>query len=398
MRHAQQRQGLPRYRRGASILEFLVVGPMLIFIGMGLVQMGLVFHAKSGLNFALQEGARVGAVNYGDVAAIERGVREGLIPFMGGGTSIGEVAATREKVRAEFQRGGASGWIRVKQLSPTPQSFSDWAEDSFDDNGRAIREIPNANLATLRCTRAPNGGSAGTKQSTACGGGEPIGPDSQQTLADANLLKLEMTYGVKLAVPLVNRIVGSALSMAAGCTAAATQMLGPVSLDAPVVAAQPDKCAYYTAVGTDGQPEPRIPVDIAVTVRMQSPARFAGNAGWFARVPRGRDANTGGVQLGNGEMYAASQFAPLPVSQLNPDGVTQGADENDNTGNGAEEFGADSDWERLGDGGGGMCPVGPQPPGNTPCILCNPSPPCTNCSPVPPQASPLLTSDNTPRS
>jgi len=372
-------------QRGASIVEFMIVGPMLIFIGMGLVQMGLVFHAKSALNFALQEGARVGTVNYGDVSAIERGLQDGLVPFMGGGSNIGEIAETRARVIAEFARGGAAGWIRVKQLSPTQQSFSDWAEDSFDDDGRAIREIPNSNLSTLRCTRAPNGGSAGTRQSTACGGGEPIGADSQQTLADANLLKLEMTYGVKLSVPLVGRIVGRALAMAAGCEAARKQRLGVVNLDAPQVSAQADKCAYYNAVGINGQPEPRIPVDLAVTVRMQTPARFAGNAGWFARVPRSRDANTGVVQLGNGEMYAATQFAPIAVSQLNPNGVTEAQDQADNTGNGAENFGADT--ERLGDPGGGTCTGSPVPPGNTPCMLCSPAPPCTNCSPVPPSAA-----------
>ena len=367
------RSGKTRRHTGASIVEFLIVGPMLIFIGMGLVQMGLVFHSKSALNFALQEGARIGSVNYGDVSSIERGLKDGLVPFMGGGTSIAEVAQTRAKVETEFLRGATSGWIRVKQLSPTPQSFADWAEDSFDDDGRRVREIPNANLATLRCTRNPNGGRAGARQSSACGGGEPVGADSQQTLADANLLKLEMTYGVKLSVPLVSRIVGRALSMAAGCSAAENQKLGVLNLDAPQVAAQAEKCAYYNAVGSDGRPEPRIPVNLAVTVRMQSPGRFAGNSGWFARVRRSRDANTGGVQLGNGEMYAASQFAPIPVSQLNPDGVTQAADQFDNTGNGAEHFGSDTDW--LGDGGGGTCSGGPVPPASpAPCRFCTPVP------------------------
>jgi hypothetical protein len=352
----------PVQQRGASIVEFLVVGPLLILMGMGLVQAGLVFHSKSALDFALQEAARVGSVTYGDLDAISRGLRDGLIPYMGGGNSIGEIAATRARVEEEFRLGGAAGWIRVRQLSPTPASFADWAEDSYDDNGRAIREIPNASLPILRCTRTPNGGSAGRRQSTACAGGEPIGADSQQTLADANLLKLEMTYGVKLKVPLVNRIVGGALSMAAGCTGAADQRLGPVNLDAPQVSAQVDKCAYYNARDLDGNPAPRIPVSLAVTVRMQSPARFAGNAGWFVRANRSRDANTTGPQLGNGEMYAASMFAPIPVAQLNAGGVTQAADNFDNTGNGATYFGADSNWERLGaDDGGVTCNGQPLP-------------------------------------
>jgi len=337
-----------RRASGASIVEFMIVGPLLILMGMGLVQTGLVFHNKSALDFALQEAARVGSVNYGDLDAISRGLRNGLIPYMGGGNNAGEVAMTRARIEEEFRVGTAAGWIKVRQLSPTPASFNDWAEDSYDDGGRAIREIPNASLPILRCTRTPNGGSAGTRQSSACPGGEPIGADSQQTLADANLLKLEMTYGVRLTVPLVNRIVGGALSMAAGCSAAEDQHLGPVNLDAPQVSAQADKCAYYNARDLNGNPAPRIPVSLAVTVRMQSPARFAGNSGWFARVNRGRDANTSGPQLGNGEMYAASQFAPIPVSQLNPDGVTQAADNFDNTGNGSTYIGSDSNWERLG--------------------------------------------------
>jgi len=364
----------PARARGASIVEFLVVGPLLILIGMGLVQTGLVFHSKSALDFALQEAARVGSVNYGDLDAISRGLRDGLIPYMGGGTSVGEVARTRLRVEEEFRLGTAAGWIRVKQLSPTPASFSDWAEDSYDENGRAIREIPNASLPILRCTRAPNGGSAGTRQSTACAGGEPIGADSQQTLADANLLKLEMTYGVKLKVPLVNRIVGGALSMAAGCSASANQRLGPVNLDAPQVSAEVDKCAYYNARDLNGNPAPRIPVSLVVTVRMQSPARFAGNSGWFARVNRGRDANTTGPQLGNGEMYAASQFAPIPVSTLNPNGVTQAADQFDNTGNGSTYVGADSNWERLGASDPGTCTGQPVPPQSSPCLLCRSTP------------------------
>ena len=378
--------------RGASIVEFLIVAPLLLLLGLGLVQTGMVFHAKNSLNFALQEGARVGAVNNGDVAAIGRGLREGLIPFMGGGQSDAEVLRTRAKVEQEFALGSAAGWIRVRQLSPTPQSFSDWAEDSFDESGNAIREIPNASLSVLRCTRPPNGGIAGSRASTACPGGtgEPIGSDSQQTLADANLLKLEMTYGVKLGVPLVNRIVAGVLSMAAGCRANEEQRMGALNLGEAPVDARPASCAYYNARNARGEPEPRIPVNLAVTVRMQSPARFAGNQGWFARVNRERDANTSGLQLGNGDMMAATYFEPIPVAQLNPNGVAQANDTLNRTGNGSVHFGADTDWERLGDtgGGGGMCTI-PPPAGNPPCTFCSPVPPCTNCSPIPNPTSPL---------
>jgi hypothetical protein len=360
--------------RGAGIVEFLVVAPLLLLLGLGLVQTGMVFHAKSSLNFALQEGARIGSVNNGDVDAIGRGIREGLIPFMGGGRSDSEVLQTRARVEQEFALGSAAGWIRVRQLSPTQQSFDDWWANGVDDDGTTVREIPNASLAVLRCTKPPHGGASGTRASSACpGGGEPVGSRSQQTLADANLLKLNLTYGVRLSVPVVNRLVAGVLSMAAGCRANEAQRLGVLNLGEAPVDPRLANCVYYDAVDAQGRPSPRIPVNLSVTVRMQSPARFAGSGNWFARVDRGRDANTSGRQLGNGEMLAAAQFQPIPVSQLNPGGVTLPQDVNYGTGDGSLYFGSNTEWL----GGpqppvGGSCPVSPTPIPPEECSALNP--------------------------
>jgi hypothetical protein len=384
-----------RAQRGASMVEFLIIAPILLLMGLGLVQFGMVFHAKSALNFALQEAARVGAVNNGDVAAIRDGLIAGLVPFMGGGRSQQDLLETRGRVAMELEMGGAGGWIRLRQLSPSPQSFSDWAEDSFDEGGNRVREIPNASLPVLRCTRQPNSGLAGTRASTACptGGGEPIGTDSRQTLSDANLLKLEMTYGVKLTIPLINRVVGRALAMMAGCETPAPQRLGALNLGTPTVETpQPANCAYYNARNAQGEVEPRIPVNLAVTVRMQSPARFAGNAGWFARVARARDPNTSGPQLGNGDMLPAVDFRPVPVTQLNPNGQAYASDTYAyEAGNGSAHFGGDANWEYVGDPGAstggplGSCPANPEIPPEE----CNPfTNPCQ--SPANPSPNPIF--------
>lgn len=315
--------GVMRRLRGVSMIEFVIISPILLLIGLGIVQVGMVFHAKSALNFALQESARLGAVSNGSINKIQEGFVRGLVPFMGGSNNRADferVLVTR--VTPEFARGAASGWIRLRQLSPSPQSFADWAEDGVDDAGNRVREIPNANLAVLRCSRAPNGGVGGVKQSSACPAGERIGADSQQTLADANLLKLELTYGVRMGVPLINRIVGSALAMAAGCQAPEAQRAGALNLGTPAVErANPPSCAHYLARDANGNPEPRIPVNLSVTVRMQSPARFAGNNAWFTVASRSQSANTSGRQLGLGNVDAASQFQPIPVSTLNPNGL-----------------------------------------------------------------------------
>lgn len=350
-----------KHAAGATMVEFALIAPVLMLVGLGLVQVGLVFHGKSALNFALQEAARSGAAGNAAPDSIQTGFLRGLVPFMGGGLSAADLVTTLATATTEFTRGSAEGWIRVQQLSPTPQSFSDWQENSLDKNGNPVVEIPNANLPVLRCTRAPNGGTAGYRSSTACGGsGEPVGANSEQTLADANLLKLKLTYGVQLGIPFINRIVGKALAMAAGCTAPANQRLGPLNLGTPAVnGADPTACAAYNAVDASGNPDPRIPVSLAVTVRMQSPARAAGNQGWFEVVARGRNANTSGAQLGNGTVDPASQFAPIPVAQLNPNGVTQSADTMNQTGVGSTYIGDPNASDTLGgtgsSSGGHVC-------------------------------------------
>jgi hypothetical protein len=342
------------------MVEFAVVSPALLLIGLGLIQVGLVFQAKSGLSFALQEAARSGSENNANPGSVRDGLLRGLVPFMGGGRDAGKIATTLAAATAEFARGTAEGWIRMKQLSPTPQSFTDWQQPSVDDKGNAVTEIPNANLAMLRCTLPPNAGSAGVKASTACSSGEQIGANSQQTLADANLLKLQLTYGVKLGVPLINRIVGGALRMYYGCSAPTSQRIGPLNLGTPT-AGTPDAlaCAALSAVDASGNPEPRIPVSLAITVRMQSPARVAGGAGWYNAVARNRSANTSGAQLGNGTVDAASEFAPIPVAQLNPNGVTQSQDSQ--AAAAGHPNGLNFGYETLGDTSGVTCTGVPAP-------------------------------------
>ncbi|MCL6557084.1 MAG: pilus assembly protein [Burkholderiales bacterium] len=44
------------------MVEFVVVGPLLLFVLLGLLQYGLLFLAKSQLNYATFEAARAGTV------------------------------------------------------------------------------------------------------------------------------------------------------------------------------------------------------------------------------------------------------------------------------------------------------------------------------------------------
>lgn len=61
--------------RGASLVEFALVVPLLAMFLVGIVQFGLAYDAKQSVNSASREGARIGALKTTTVAAINARVQ-----------------------------------------------------------------------------------------------------------------------------------------------------------------------------------------------------------------------------------------------------------------------------------------------------------------------------------
>lgn len=278
--------GRPR-ERGFAAVESLLAVPVLLFVGLGAVQWALVHQARLALNLALHEAARAGSVLHAQPDAIRDGLARGLMPWLHGATDAAGHAQGLVRSRAHVAEAEARGWLRLERQSPTGASFADWAEparDAFGEPIDGVREIPNDDLVH-RATRAvPAGGIAGTRR------GEPIGAASGQTLADANLLRLRMTYGVPLSVPVAGRLTAWALRAWHGCEVAAARTWGVLRLDAPPRGAPPDPDACAMLAPADGGPA-RLPVSGSATVRMQTPSRDAGAAVPLAALPQaGRGA------------------------------------------------------------------------------------------------------------
>ena len=258
--------------RGISMVESLVALPLLFMVGLGAVQFALVMHARQALNFALIEAARAGSVGHAEAGPIRSGLSRGLVPWLYGANDLGEYAINLARAAVHIRQGEAIGWIQLAQLSPTNASFDDWAEPARDANGGLladVREIPNDNLvARAEASGAP-----------------AVGAASGQTLADANLLRLRLDYGVPLVVPVVGRLISSAVRVWNGCEIGSPKRIGLIRLDAPQVnlGPRPFSCAMFgsgiaTASGvvTD---TPRLPMSLVATIRMQSPARQGGEGG-----------------------------------------------------------------------------------------------------------------------
>ncbi len=264
----------PGRQRGASAIEFAIAAPVVLLLGLGALQWALIFHARQAVEYAVIEAARAGSVGHGLPAALDAGLARGLLPFWstlpavraaGGADRTAAIGVAQSHLR----QAQSSGWVVIRRLSPTRESFSDWGEPSLDAAGRPVAgslEIPNDNLMFAE-QRAPRGTSSGMYL------GLPIGGASGQTLLDANVLKIEVIYGVPMTVPLIGRIAALAGRLLGGCL--------PVDRGG---------CLIHEAPDAAGRVVPRWPIATVASVRMQSAARLTADA-----PPRGSLSPGGGA-------------------------------------------------------------------------------------------------------
>jgi TadE-like protein len=225
-----------RHHRGAGVVETIVALPMLLLLVMSSWQAALVYRAKSSVNYATFEAARAGSVNQASVTSIQRAFHRALVPYYGGGRTAQELTETFQRVVTSADAVG----MRVQIISPTQESFTDYNSPALQTKYNTREPvIPNVGLDQLRCPRdADPSGCNSNPQSNASG----------QTLLDANLLKLRITYGIprEKQVPLAGPLYVWALNR-----------LGAGTGD-------PFKQALLEAG--------RIPIVTATTLRMQSDA------------------------------------------------------------------------------------------------------------------------------
>ncbi len=258
-------------QRGAGAVEVIAVAGVLIPLTLAGVQVALMYNAKNVLNNATFEAARVGAVENAKIAPMKEALTRNLVPLYGGGTDAGELAFSygnafldlKKPVTASEHSGAG---VKIEVLNPTKQAFKDFGYD--DPNGE--RAIPNSHLKYRE---------------------RSVGEDSGVNIQDANLLKIKVTYGYRLFVPLVNKVIGHAMA-----------------------AIDPANSLYYLS------DPPRLPIEATATVRMHSKAYLADNASYEpgsggGAVPGGGGGVPPGAEPGAGG-DADSPTIPLPDSGI----------------------------------------------------------------------------------
>ena len=205
--------------RGMAIVESLIALPILLAVIFGIIQFALIYEAKATLNHAALLAARAGAVDHAQPAAITDGVARGLVPLYSPDRTFSGYAATLGRVTANI-----TSDARVRILNPTQEAFADFSEDVD-----GVREIPNDRLHA---------------RSTS------VGPQSGLNIQDANLLRVQITYGYELKVPMVNWFISRTLLAFRGARG-------------------------YDAFEQQLLRRTRLPIIATATVRMHTPARMS---------------------------------------------------------------------------------------------------------------------------
>ncbi len=181
------------FTSGQAMVEFLVVLPSFILLLFGSIQFALIFSAKTTLNYATFQAARIGSLNNATYSGIRKGLVRGLSPLFTASDS-----RDGPEVYADINEGVDSGgnkrdatsevdaYVRIIRVSPGEALFSTSSSGFGELNEDGALVIPNHQLMYR---------DSDTK--------------SNVSIQDANLLKIRVQYCYKLMVPIVNKIIGS---------------------------------------------------------------------------------------------------------------------------------------------------------------------------------------------
>ncbi len=320
--------------------------PIVLMLGLGALQAGLLLSAKLAVNYAAQEAGRAGSFGHADRSAIEQGLARGLVPWLYGASNYGDFLVKQVQAQAFIAQGQGEGWLTMQQLSPTQASFDDWAVAAVDADGEpvpGVLEIPNDNLHVYKDIRSAKSGASRYR------GTEPIGSSSGQTLLDANTLKLSFVVGVPASVPIVGPMLVWTLRVFHGCEATSARRVGLVHLGSPEALPSPD--AALCTVLTTGSAGPKLPIRAEVTIGMQTAARTSGLVAAKTQTAQAV------ASLGVGTVESAPVLKP--PAQVNSEGRGVGTTVTGRP-NGYSQIGGSEPYV-PGEGGslpGGACPGG----------------------------------------
>ncbi|GEM_PF-1212229 len=188
-------------QRGTGMLEFLLVAMPLLLTALGGIEISHWMFTRQAVNLALAEAGRAGSTLHANPQAMIEAFEQALEPLY----PPTESATSAQRVRAAMQRHQVHHqqlpW-HIQLMSPTPAHFHDFkSRDTAVTHGSGLATINNSYQLEHHDDAVRQGWPAGK------------GPQSGQTIFQANTLALRLTWRYKPLLPGIERITGGPLSM-----------------------------------------------------------------------------------------------------------------------------------------------------------------------------------------
>jgi hypothetical protein len=148
-RHLGDTHGTRR-SRGQVVVETAIVMPVFVFLILGLLQLGLMHHARVMSKYASYKAVRAGAVNRGEVDVMEKAALAVLLPVLGRDSTTGAPYKTDSPgaydtawngMKSNLQGGGIK-FVEVIVCNPKRSQIAQNA--NFDDARQAMGQRPGA--------------------------------------------------------------------------------------------------------------------------------------------------------------------------------------------------------------------------------------------------------------
>lgn len=162
--------------RGQSMVELVIITPVLLFLILAVIQAVLLYRMKSTLDYAALMAARAGAVSGADHRQMRIALNKGMMPLFAHKT--GQLELERAYGEATWK---LLPFTHITVINPTRAAWNNFKERQFDGQ----YALPNDTLAY---------------RSTAIG-------SSGVNVQDANILKIKVVYDAPLDVPFVGWVL-----------------------------------------------------------------------------------------------------------------------------------------------------------------------------------------------
>ena len=264
---------------GYSLIEALVVLPVVLLMGLLVVQLGLLAQQALTVNYAVNQSVReLGAAG----GSLTKGLALGLSPLLlKDASGLGTLSAAAQVVvrsQTALAQARLQGWVDWKVLEPKPETFYDWglgAEQFLVPPAWVKQE-----LASLQ-PRSGTGSAASVPSQTSGQDnlGLVTGQRSGVNRLDASRLKVRFVVGLPLNMPLAGPLLAKGVSWSRGCSNLSAKQLGAVRLAPQSLAGYSatanlqelaHDCLLLTQGGFQSNAGPRLPIRFEVTAQAQS--------------------------------------------------------------------------------------------------------------------------------